>query len=469
MKQKDFSRKNMKDAQTKQKSKQIAFYKDGTVLYDLVANNEGQYFVAYDEISERHQKVKLITLDEQQYEPPKNDLVASNVICLAEYPQEYGNIPDLYAAIKRHIYKYVDIPDKYLTVSTLYVMLTWIYDCFDVIPYLRVVGDFGTGKSRFLLVVGKLAYKACFAGGATSTSPIFRINEIYQGVTLVFDEADFRFSGADADIIKILNCGYMRGMPVLRTEGDGNNRTPKGFDVYGPKIIATREQFQDAALESRCLSQVMAGRPRADIPRHLPKSFEVESLELRNKLLMFRLRNYSKVEIDPSLEMNNLDARINQVALPILSIIKDQSVREEVRQALTDMQSNLNELKKEQEPALILRALIEMIKEDEQYFSYKDVAKKINKLCGIDSDYSYQISPTKIGRINKSVLALEVHQVNGSSKFKTTATNIHQVQSLAQRYGIDEVDDVDLVALYFRSDETVLDVSIPEEQGKIPF
>ncbi|MEN8253721.1 MAG: hypothetical protein ABFQ62_05100 [Patescibacteria group bacterium] len=439
----------MKEKKTK--PKQISFLKDGSTIYELVGDKKQLGFIKFDPISESAEFIQQFNLGNDIYIPPQNDLVSSRTIVLAEYPQEYGEIINLFESIKHYIYKYVDIPETYLIVATLYVMLTWIFDCFDVVPYLRATGDFGTGKSRFLMTAGSICYRACFAGGATTTSPIFRIIEIYQGVTLVFDEADFKYSGADSDMIKILNCGYMRGMPVLRTEGDGDRRQPKGFNVYGPKIIATRKPFTDIALESRCLTQVMAGKPRADIPKHLPKEFYRESAELRNKLLMFRLKNYSSIEIDPSQEMKNLDPRVNQVALPILSIIQDDAVRDQVRAALSSLQDSLNSLKQDEDPALILRALVEMAKDKEMNLGFKEVAKKVNEIAGIDSDYHYALSPSKIGRVNQSVLNLDTHKVNGRARIKVSPSNLKKISSLCQRYA---VADVDLVALYY-----------PEENG----
>lgn len=47
-------------------------------------------------------------------------------------------------------------------------------------------------------------------------SPIFHTLDAFRG-TLIFDEADFRFSDERAEIVKILNNGNVRGVPVLRT------------------------------------------------------------------------------------------------------------------------------------------------------------------------------------------------------------------------------------------------------------
>ena len=40
----------------------------------------------------------------------------------------------------------------FLDVAVYYVILTWVYDDFQEIPYLRLKGEFGSGKTRFLKV-----------------------------------------------------------------------------------------------------------------------------------------------------------------------------------------------------------------------------------------------------------------------------------------------------------------------------
>src|SRR5207244_5816333 len=104
---------------------------------------------------------------------------------------------------------------------------------------LRERGDYGSGKTRFLLVVGALCYKPIFASGASTTSPLFRIMDAFRG-TLILDESDFRLSDERAEIVKILNCGNARGFPVLRTEVNrAKEFDPRAYTVFGPKIVAT--------------------------------------------------------------------------------------------------------------------------------------------------------------------------------------------------------------------------------------
>ena len=212
------------------------------------------------------------------------------------------------------------------------MLFTWIYDSFNEVPYLRVRGDYGSGKSRFLLTVGSLCYRPIFASGASTVSPIFRILDSMKG-TLIVDEGDFRVSDEKAEVVKILNNGNARGFPVLRSEQTPSKEfNPTAYSVFGPKLVATRGFFEDRALESRCITEELGGRRlRNDIPLNLPASFHEEALRLRNKLLLYRFRNRSLERLLSEVEDRTLEPRVSQIFAPLLATVNSPEARERVK------------------------------------------------------------------------------------------------------------------------------------------
>ena len=103
---------------------------------------------------------------------------------------------------------------------------------------------------------------------------------------------------------------------------------PHAFRVFGPKLIGMRERFSDIALESRFLSERTGNRPlRPDIPLHLPATQAAEARELRNRLLGWRFAARSQVRINPACRIEGGSSRLNQVAMPLLSLVDDSGVR----------------------------------------------------------------------------------------------------------------------------------------------
>src|SRR6266567_8073125 len=252
----------------------LCVFKDGEIRYEPRVFDNGQHLVPYS---------------------PGNNLLAHEVVLFPSEPHEYGTEQKLIGDIQTFIHAYVDVSPLFEKIASYYVLFSWVYDSFNELPYLRVRGDTGSGKTRCLLTIGSLCYKPIFASGASTVSPIFRILDSFHG-TLIVDEGDFRFSDEKAEVVKILNNGNVKGFPVLRSESDGKREfNPRAYHVFGPKLVATRGFFDDKALESRFLTEEMGQyRLRNDVPINLPSTWKEEALHIRNQLLLFRFRNLNK-------------------------------------------------------------------------------------------------------------------------------------------------------------------------------
>jgi hypothetical protein len=326
-----------------------------------------------------------------------NNLVRNEIVLLPSAPQEYGSDAQLVTDIRNFIHRYVDVSALYEQVASYYVLFSWVYDGFNELPYLRVRGDPGSGKTRFLLTIGSLCYKPIFASGASSVSPLFRLLETFRG-TLVIDESDFRFSDEKAEVVKILNNGNVRGFPVLRSESNGKGEfNPRAYQVFGPKIVATRGYFEDRALESRFLTEEMGStRLRGDVPINLPKEHKTEALALRNKLLLFRFRNLNKRPALAELVDRSLEPRINQIFVPLLSIIDDENARLELRAVAHQCQREMVSERSLGTEAQVIEVMQDLLVLDgDRPLAIKEITERFAELYG--GEYQKKISPKWIG------------------------------------------------------------------------
>src|SRR5579871_137940 len=272
---------------------------------------------------------------------PTNNLIRHNALLLPSAPVPYESAERLHGEICHYIRKYVSLSEQDRGLAAAYVLLSWVYDAFNELPYLRFRGDYGTGKTRALLVIGKLCYKAFFASGASTVSPIFHTLDTFKG-TLIFDEADFRFTDEKAELVKILNNGNVQGFPVLRTQvTQAREFDPRAFSIFGPKIVGMRRSYDDRALESRFLTiEMRPGRP-ADVPINLPDVQKDEALRLRNKLLSYRFQNRLSVSLNPDHADPNLEPRLNQILLPLLSVAPSPELRSAIMQTARTLQAGV--------------------------------------------------------------------------------------------------------------------------------
>jgi hypothetical protein len=345
------------------------------------------------------------------YTPPHSRLVELGTILLPSAADPYQDEHALFLAVRSFIHKYVDIPRPFLTLCAYYVMLTWVYDRFTAVPYLRAIGDYGSGKTRLIQVTGSVSYRGIMAGGATTSSPVFRLLDRYKG-TLVVDEADFGQSDMYADLIKILNTGYMVGFPVLRSERNGTDDgwEPTAYFTYGPKILATRGEFKDKALESRMFTHTMNGSPmRANVPLLLSKSFWVEACALRNQLLLWRFQHATSVELDPYERIAGVEPRLNQIILPMKSVMSSPAAKKTFDELIQEYQVHMREDRGLTLEAMLARAVLDL-KRARRPLHLDAVRERVK-----EEDPTLDLGLPRLGSLVRRVLGLPVKRLHGQT------------------------------------------------------
>lgn len=364
---------------------------------------------------------------------PQNNLIQNNVILFPSAPEEYGSMELLQEEIQSFIHKYVDVSPLFEKIASYYVLFSWVHDAFNELPYLRLKGDPGSGKTRFLLAVGSLCYKPIFASGASTISPIFRILDAFRG-TLIIDESDFRQSDEHAEAVKILNNGNVKGFPVLRSDVSPTTKefNPRAYHVFGPKIVATRNFFEDRALESRFFTEDMGRRPlREDIPISLPDSSRDEALKIRNKLLLFRFRNLQKQKAQPDFVDRSIEPRLNQIFVPLLSIIENETTREDIRELARRYNQQMVADRGLETQAQVLE-VIEAMQSQGSRLTIKSITDAFIDKYG--TEYERKITPKWIGNLIRNKLHLRTQKSDGVYVIPEGETE--QLLRLYRRYGL---------------------------------
>src|SRR5947199_2466073 len=342
-----------------------------------------------------------------------NNLIKHDVVLFPSEPEEYVSEEELLAEIQEFIHRYVDVTPLFEKIASYYVLFTWVFDSFNELPYLRLRGDPGSGKTRFLLTVGSLCYKPIFASGASTVSPLFRILDAFRG-TLIIDEGDFRLSDERAEIVKILNNGNAKGFPVLRSEASKTGEfNPRAYTFFGPKIVATRGFFEDKALESRCLTEAMGQTGlRDDVPINLPPEHKEEALRLRNKLLLFRFRKLQYAGVREDLVDRSIEPRLNQIFVPLLSIIDDPEAIDDLRELARKYNREMIADRGLETEAQILEIIRDMLHSPfETRLSMTDITSWMMDRHSMD--YERKITSKWIGNIIRKKLNLRLQKSDG--------------------------------------------------------
>ena len=395
--------------------------------------------------------VDHIDLNDVRYYPlePETRILKEQVILFPSKFPKPAPVLELVEVVQRFIHDFLDIDLYYEQLAAWYVLFTWLYDAFHQVPYLRALGDYGTGKTRFIETIGHLCYRPMIMAGATSTSAIFRLLDQYRG-TLILDEADFGKSDETAEIIKIINVGNRSSGRVLRSMDNGN----RGFDVvpfnvFGPKIIATRKKFGDQATESRCLTYETGSREvRADIPIVEPMSFYQRAKGIRNLCLAYRMAEWSpNKEVDYNAAAKGLEPRLNQVTMALKTLIRDEKVSEGLDTLMQEFNQRLVVERSQTMEAKILEAIIEITEKPilpgiEFDLSYKNIADVANEIIDAENDAdedgpgNNKLTNRGVGNYLRTKLGLTVERKNRGYVMVWDQRNRMRIEAMRKRYGV---------------------------------
>jgi len=318
---------NSKNKKSSRKEKKIYIKTSRVIQNNLIAEmvypvNNKPVFLVWDKKLKSFKIKKYILEGRLTYTPYVNrDLILNKTIRIPSKAKKYGNTKKLIYRIRKFIDKYVyikDSVDKEIIIT--YILLTWVYDRFSAIPYLRAIGGLGTGKSRLLKVLN-LCYKSIYTFSLASSAPIFRIIDEFGG-TVIIDEMELgKGTEKNADIREILRAGKENNGVVLRC--DPKTYKVLSFKVFGPKILGSRYTSNDAALESRIINIRMVEAKGDSVPLMIEdKKFERECEYLRSKLLVWRLKNYFKIDINAYRKYIdfNISKRLNEIYAPLICV-----------------------------------------------------------------------------------------------------------------------------------------------------
>jgi len=414
-----------------------SFYADGERLYEQI-NVEGvSKFAMFDHSTGKIKSMDKIETDDEIIKPLSGEDIKFGAVKLPSGISEYKDTLNLLEQIKKHIYKYLDLSDKYLQFAAYYILMSWLYDLFHTVPYLRALGDTGCGKSRFLDVIGGLTYKSISASGCVTPAPIYRMLRRWQG-SLVLDEADMKGSDEYNEVVTILNCGFEKNRPVIRSNKDKPDNV-QILPVYGPKVFATRQRFQDAALEARCLTEIMRETDRSDISPVLNKEFFEEQEILRRMLLLYRLRNYRSTTAEaPLIDLGEIEPRLRQISQPFLALFSgDEKILNSYIDFIRGHQEELIEQRAGTITGMVVEKLFDLVSRVPSDPLYTIEGEKQNtKLFKISAgDIAEElgnITPQKVGSILKG-LGIKTHQIKVDGKSKRCIIEDEKEFSILQK------------------------------------
>jgi hypothetical protein len=100
--------------------------------------------------------------------------------------------------------------------------------------------------------------------------------------------------------------------------------------------LSTRQPFEDAATESRCITfTTQEVEVSLDIPLQVQDQFHNRAQELRNELLQWRFDNLHRIKVDEKAIREKFGNRLAQIGSALLAVVEDEGARQRIIEYLT--------------------------------------------------------------------------------------------------------------------------------------
>ena len=376
-------------------------YVDGNTLIQTLYNNKKTKLIVCSE--DKTIVMDEYGIDDKKVMIPIHDVYLNKETVIVPSGINANQLDLLYDDIITFINSTLIAPVDDIKLMAAYVLYTWMQDKVKTAPYLWILGDYGTAKSRIGDLVGLLGFNSTFLGTSVTSANIFRMQDCISG-TLILDEMDMDFSKKESDLIKVLNGGYKHPGTIYRTENRGGEQfKPIAYSVFGAKVIMSRDEPNDVALKSRCFvieteKVDISALKKHDISLNIDDSILNKAEALRNRLLAYRFLNFnSKIQKANHSYSESVSLRGRQLINTMLSVLP-KKLHDEL---LPILEEHLFEdgislsIKEEKNVKSIIDSIISCHNELPIQISFMEICKKLEEV------YSMAYEPKEIANIVK--------------------------------------------------------------------
>jgi len=196
-----------------------------------------------------------------------------------------------------------------------------------------------------------------------------------------------------------------------------------------------RRSYDDRALESRFLTIEMEPGRLGGVPINLPDAQKDQAQSLRNKLLMYRLRNRLDVALDPSLADPGLEPRMNQILLPLLSIAPNEGLRAIIKQTAKMLQASVVSERGASTEGQVLSIVAKLL------VDRRETSVPLGEIAAVfatdhGSEYERPVTNRWIGSILRR-LGIALYKSNGV--FVLLPGQQERISALCTRYGVGDM------------------------------
>src|SRR6185312_2664124 len=165
----------------------------------------------------------------------------------------------------------------------------------------------------------------------------------------------------------------------------------------------------------------------------LPPEIKDDALALRNRLLHFRFEQFFKIRTDSAAAIEGVEPRLNQMALPLLSLVDEPVLRAEIEAMLVAQYTDAQQDRRESPEGHVLSATLAVLGGgNTMHAAIRDIAAHFDAVhC---TDYGGPVKYKWIGYMLRSRFGVRTRKSNGI--YVVPNTERGKLEAIGRRYGI---------------------------------
>jgi hypothetical protein len=258
------------------------------------------------------------------------------------------------------------------------------------------------------------------------------------------------------EMLSLLKSG-VSNKAVLRVEGEGKKEV-KAFIVKSPKIFTSEKPVGDAGLRSRIIEVKMEPN-KFRVPLFRLNKFLVKAEEIRSKLLLWRLRKLSQINLDEIEygfeELKGFQGRVQQVITPIY-YMADEHSRIEIAEFAKEQQEETLRERREAIDGQIFEIIYDC-------HINKILPSLIHITEQINKGSKFPLNEKKVAGIIRKILGFDIQKV-GHENIRTVMLQNQEerLEDLREYYGVPSLARVASVAEVATEANEISDNTIKE-------
>lgn len=412
----------------------------------LVYNLKEPYFKGFHverELMIKGEKIRPTSPSKYPYEPYRFSF------------QERFEKPDpkmLFEEVLEEFRKFVDVEDEIRILMASAVMLSYIQEDFETMPYLYLLGDNESGKTHTLQLFAALCYRPLYGVSIPSADLYTFLGADGHIPTIIEDEV--QGIERDTEKAKIWKTGYKRGAKVPRIILKPNGeREIEYYPSYCLKIAAGEKLIKLKGLSERfIIISMIEGDPVKD-------EYEREDYErfkaIRKKLLMWRMIHLIDSPPLPKLELPWLRKRLKEIYKPLLMVAQLHPIHYQTLEKFVKARvEEKNEAKRNSLEGFLTKIVASLVKEKKSNeIPFLDIWSRIkfeldveeppSRPDRLETDAYGVLTKQKIGRRLREALGSRVQRRWEEGKATVIHTfDLRRLEKCVKRYRLTDLTDL---------------------------